>query len=303
MAADRKGEGMTLTTRDTLTALLVAAIWGLNFVIIKVGVESVPPLLLTGLRFLFAALPAVFLVPRPRAGWASLIGFGLTLGVIKFGLLFTAIHAGMPAGLSSLALQLQAFFTILFAALLFAERPLFKQILGGAIAFAGIAIIATERGNAPTGPLAMVVLAAAFWGVANLIAKRSGEMNMLSFVVWASLVPPLPLFALSFLLEDRAAITAFLAAPSWLSIGAVAYLAYPTTLLAFALWNRLLSRYPAATVAPFSLLVPIFGLGSASLLLGEPLTLIEVAGSALVFTGLVVNVFGLPARIGAPKAG
>lgn len=294
---------MSLTARDTATALLVAAIWGLNFVVIKVGVETVPPLLLTGLRFLFAALPAIFLVPRPRAGWGSLIGFGMTLGVIKFGLLFTAIHAGMPAGLSSLALQLQAFFTILFAALLFRERPLAKQILGGAVALAGIAIIATERGNAPTGPLAMVVLAAAFWGVANLIAKRSGETNMLSFVVWASLVPPLPLFALSFLFEDPAAIAAFLAAPSWLSIGAVAYLAYPTTILAFALWNRLLSRYPAATVAPFSLLVPVFGLASAALLLNEPLTVIEIAGSGLVFTGLVINVFGLPVGAGFRRAG
>jgi O-acetylserine/cysteine efflux transporter len=294
---------MSLTARDTATALLVAAIWGLNFVVIKVGVETVPPLLLTGLRFLFAALPAVFLVPRPRAGWGSLVGFGMTLGVIKFGLLFTAIHAGMPAGLSSLALQLQAFFTILFAALLFRERPLAKQIIGGAVALAGIAVIATERGNAPTGPLAMVVLAAAFWGVANLIAKRSGETNMLSFVVWASLVPPLPLFALSFLFEDRAAIAAFLAAPSWLSIGAIAYLAYPTTVLAFALWNRLLSRYPAATVAPFSLLVPVFGLASAALLLNEPLTAIEIAGSGLVFIGLVINVFGLPVGAGFRRAG
>ncbi len=289
---------MSLSPRDTLTALLVAAIWGFNFVVIKVGVEHVPPLLLTGLRFLFAALPAVFLVPRPRAGWASVIGFGLALGVIKFGLLFSAIHAGMPAGLSSLALQLQAFFTILFAAILFAERPKMKQIIGGAIAFAGVAIIATERGNAPTGPLAMVVLAAAFWGVANLISKRSGETNMLSFVVWASLVPPLPLFALSYLLEDHAAIAAFFTAPSWLSIGAVAYLAYPTTVLAFALWNRLLSRYPAATVAPFSLLVPIFGIASASLLLAEPLTLIEMVGSGVVLIGLVVNVFGWPALVG-----
>lgn len=290
-----------MTLRDIALAILIMAIWGFNFVVIKVGLTEVPPLLLTGMRFVFSALPAIFFIQKPDVPWRMLISFGLVLGVIKFGLLFVALNTGMPAGLSSLVLQMQAFFTIALAILLLKERPNGWQLVGGGVALAGIIIIGMGKAQATTFlPFMLVLTAAFFWGAANIIAKIAGNsrakdaqpVNMLAFVIWASLVPIVPMLALSWLFEDHAAISAAFRHPTWVSLGAVAYLAYPTTLLGFAVWNSLLSRYSAATVAPFSLLVPVFGISSAALVLGEPFTGTALMGGALVFTGLALNVFG-----------
>jgi O-acetylserine/cysteine efflux transporter len=294
---------MTLT--HCLLALVVALIWGFNFVVIKVGVDAAPPLLLCALRFAFAALPAVFFIRRPAASWRSIGGFGLTLGVVKFGLLFSAIALGMPAGLASLVMQAQAFFTILFAAVLLREQPALHQAIGGTVACLGLVLIAWPRmGGGEAVPFLMTVAAAAAWGVANIIAKRAGRIDMLGFVVWASLFAPLPLLALSLLMDGPARVISSLAAFDATAIGAVAYLAYPTTVFAFAIWGFLLARYPAATVTPFSLLVPVAGLLSASLLLGETMAPIEALGGAVIVAGLAMNVFGLrvvarfrPARV------
>ncbi|MGL4490832.1 MAG: EamA family transporter [Rhizobiaceae bacterium] len=284
---------MTLKPVHALLALFVTAIWGFNFVVIKVGVAEVPPLLLTGLRFLFAALPAIFFVPKPKAAWQYVAAFGFLLGVVKFGMLFVSIKIGLSASLASLVMQLQVFFTIVFAAVLLGERSKPIQIIGGIIAFAGIGIIAASRWNGPDlWPLLLAVLAALTWGVANIVSKKSGETNVLSFIVWASLAAPVPLFLLSYLFEDHALIRATLLEPSWLTIATIAFLAWPATVFAFGSWNFLLGRYPANMVTPFALLVPIFGIASGIVFLGEPFDRFEIAGSMLVLAGLLLNMFG-----------
>ncbi len=282
-----------LSLRDLFLALLLVAIWGFNFVVIKVGVGEMPPLLLTALRFVFCLVPAIAFIPKPDVPWRVLIAFGLVLGVIKFGLLFLAMGAGMPAGLSSLLMQTQAFFTIGLAVLLLGERPHRWQIIGALVALVGIGLIALGKmEGASVGPFLMLIAAAFSWGAANLIAKKAGRVDMVAFIVWASLVPPLPLIALSLWIDGPDAVLRGLTQPGWIGLGAVAYLAYPVTLFGFALWNSLLSRYPAASVAPFSLLVPVFGLASATLVLGEAMPAGAWIGSALVFLGLALNVAG-----------
>jgi len=282
-----------LPLRDVLLALLVVIIWGINFVFIRWGVQEVPPLFLTGLRYVAAALPAVFFVRRPAVSLPILIGYGLAIGVAQFGLLFMAISLGMPSGLASLVMQLQAFFTFALAFLFLGERINRFQLLGAVIAFTGIAVIALERLELHVLlPLLMCVLAAFFWGVANVATKKAGRIDMFGFVVWASLVPPIPLFALSLLIEGPGAIGQGLTHMSGLGFASIAFNGYAATLMGFGLWSYLLSRYPASTIAPFSLLVPVAGMISAALLLGEGITGLEVAGSVLVFVGLLVNVFG-----------
>ena len=279
--------------RDILTALLVVAILGVNFVAIKIGVAEIPPLLLTGLRFFFAAIPAVFFIKPPKVPPGFVIGFGVMLGVVQFGLLFTAIHLGMPAGLSSVVIQMQVFFSIALAYVCFGETPSPLQIAGGIIAGTGILLIGILKGSGATPiPFLLVLGAGAAWGVANTITKAAGRADMLAFVVWGSLAAPLPLFLLSAILEGGPAIIAALSQPSATAIGAVAFLAYPTTLLALVLWTNLLSRYTAATVTPFALLVPIAGIASTHLILGEVITTEEVLGSVFVLVGLAINVMG-----------
>jgi O-acetylserine/cysteine efflux transporter len=204
-----------------------------------------------------------------------------------------SIKLGMPAGLSSLVMQLQAFFTIGLAVAFLGERPKPAQWLGAAIAFGGIAVIAFERlAGAALVPFLMTIAASFFWGVGNIVTKRAGKIDMLAFVVWSSLVPPIPLFVLSLLFEGPGAVPAAMQNLTWVGSGSLLFVAYAATLFGYGIWSMLLSRYPAGLVAPLSLLVPIVGIVSASLLLGETISGIEIAGSALVFAGLLINVFG-----------
>ncbi len=276
-----------------LLALLVALVWGANFAVIKIGVLEMPPLLLCALRFALAAFPALLFVPRPPVSWGLLAAFGITIGVVKFGLLFEGMALGMPAGLSSVVLQAQAFFTIVFAAALLRERPKAVQLAALAVALAGLAVIAGARGEpGAIGPLLLVILAAVAWGVANIIAKRAGKVDMLGFIVWASLFAPLPLLALSYLLEGPEAMLQALVGITWTGLGSLLYLAFLATLLAYWIWNGLLSSHPASLVAPFSLLVPVFGIAAGSLLLGERVSPAEAAGSLLILLALAVNTLG-----------
>jgi O-acetylserine/cysteine efflux transporter len=284
---------VSLKPAHALLAVAVTAIWGFNFVVIKVGVAHVPPLLLTALRFLFAAIPAVFFIKRPGVGWRWVVGYGTFIGVLQFGLLFVSIRLGMTAALASVVMQLQVFFTIGFAAFLLGETSKPVQFLGAAIAFSGMGVIAASRWSGPElVPFALCLLAALSWGIANLIVKMSGERNALSMIVWASLAAPLPLFIMSFLFEDHTAIIRTLTQPSLLTLASIAFLAWPATIFGFGVWSFLLSRYPANLVSPFALLVPIFGISSGVLFLGEPFGAAAIVGSALVFAGLLLNMLG-----------
>jgi O-acetylserine/cysteine efflux transporter len=284
---------LTLAPRDILLALIVVVVWGLNFVAIKLGVGIVPPLLMTALRYIFAALPAVFFVRRPPIALKYLLAYGFCVGVLQFGSLFIAIKLGMPASLSSLVVQMQAFFTIGFAVLFLGERPGWPQLAGAGLGLIGIVLIAAERfGGAGFMPLLLTLGAAAFWSIANIITKRAGRIDTPAFVIWGALVPPLPLIALSLLIEGPAADWAAITHPTWTLAGAVAFNAYAATIVGYGLWSMLLSRYPAAIVAPFSLLVPIVGITAGVVLLSEPLSLFEVVGSVVIFSGLLINVFG-----------
>lgn len=291
-----------MSPRDLILALFVVTVWGMNFVAIRWGVDEVAPLLLTALRYTFAALPAVFFIRRPAVSWRILIGYGLAIGVAQFGLLFMSIKLGMPAGLSSLVMQLQAFFTIGLAVAFLGERPKPVQWLGAGVAFAGISAIALERlEGAALIPLLMTIAAAFFWGVGNIVTKRAGKIDMLGFVVWSALVPPIPLLALSLVFEGPSALPAAAQNLTWIGSSSLIFISYAATLFGYGVWSMLLSRYPAGLVAPFSLLVPIAGIGSAALLLGETISGIEIAGSVLVFAGLLINVFGprvVAARLG-----
>jgi O-acetylserine/cysteine efflux transporter len=275
---------------DLLTAVFVAFVWGLNFAVIKLGLSELPPLLFSALRFTVAALPWVFLVGRPQAPWRIILGIGLFLGLLKFSALFIGMDLGMPAGLASLVLQAQAFFTVLFAAAWLKERPRPRHLIGMAVAFAGLGLIAVDFGAAPrdlTG-LALVVLAAALWGIANLFMKEARGANALNLIVWVSLVPPLPLLLVSLAVDGPERVSSALLRLDWTGIGAVLYIGLVATIVGFGLWGRLLSRYPAAVVAPFSLLVPIFGMSAGALLLGEPLGLLRVVAAMLVLAGLAI---------------
>ena len=289
--------------RDILLALTVPVVWGLSFIAIHWGVDEVSPLLLTALRYTFAALPAVFFIRRPAVDWRILVGYGLAIGVGQFGLLFIAIKLGMPVGLSSLVIQLQVFFTILFAFAMFRERPSSWQIAACFIAFAGIGVIAIERvQGAAALPLLLTIIAAVSWGLGNMAGKKAGRIDMVGLIVWSALVPPLPLLAASLIFEGPGAIPAAMAHITWRGVASIAFMSYLATIFGFSVWASLLSRYSASLVSPFALLIPVVGMIAGAVLLGEHVTTLEISGGALVFAGLLINVFGPRFFAQRPKA-
>jgi O-acetylserine/cysteine efflux transporter len=276
--------------RHTAIAVLIAAIWGVNFVVIDVGLDSLPPLLFAALRFVAAAFPAVLFVRRPPIPARRLLTIGLPLGAGQFGLLFIGMHLGMPAGLSSVVLQTQALFTALFAAVVLRERPRRTQLAGMAVAFAGIALIGMSLGQG--SPLLAFVLclgAASMWGLANIGMRRAQPPDAFAFMVWVSLVPPLPLLGLSLIFEGPRADAHALAHISAGGLGALCYIAYVSTLVGFGAWGWLLRRYDAGQVAMYSLLVPPFGMSSSALFLGERITLTDAIAALLIVGGVALG--------------
>ena len=273
--------------------LLLVIIWGLNFVIIQVALQEIPPIMLTFLRFFFAAFPAVFFIKPPKTSWKMLLYYSLTLIVLDFCFLFTGMYIGVSAGMASLTLQTQVFFTAILAVVFLKERMSKAQILGSSIAFLGIVYVGFHTGGDVnlTG-LILVELAALSWAIGNLVSKKIGRVDMLSLVTWGSLLSLPFLLALSFALESHLWSVQSLLNISGKSIGAIAYLVYPVTLFGFAIWSWLLSRHPATTVAPFTLLIPIVGFSSSALLLGESLPLWKIIAAILVISGLIINLYG-----------
>ncbi|MEY3124631.1 MAG: hypothetical protein RLZZ573_1151 [Pseudomonadota bacterium] len=291
-------KGHSMRPRDLALALVVILVWGVNFAVIKVGVADVPPLLLGAMRFMLAAFPALLFLRAPKLPLRLYLAYGLTISVGQFAFLFTAISVGMPTGLASLVLQSQAFFTMLFSALWLKEHWQPNQLAGLLLAAAGLALIGSAHGlSMPLAGFLLTLAAAVMWACGNIVTRtvgRYGPMNQLAFVVWASLVPPLPFLLLSMLVEGPLAISTALQNFSLHSFAAVAYLAWVATLLGYGLWTYLMSRYPANRVAPFSLLVPVIGLSTGWLVFGEALKPVHFAGGALLMVGLLLNLFGAP---------
>jgi len=278
-----------------LLALAVVAVWGTNFVVIKAGLSELPPLLFATLRFFFSALPWLLFIRRPAVAWRYLVGYGVLMGFM-FGLLFLALRADLAPGLASLLMQSQVFMTLLLVAWLQHERMPRLQFAGLALATTGFALIAwqsfhqTHSDVTPLG-LALALAGAFCWASANVISRSIGKVDMLGFMVWSSVFAVPPLLALSLLAEGAEGLAAMnrMSTTVW---AAVAWQALGNTLFGFGAWGWLLARHPAATITPMALLIPVFGMGSSALLLGEPLQAWKLGAAALVMGGLVVNVLG-----------
>jgi O-acetylserine/cysteine efflux transporter len=280
----------TLPWPHLLLAVAVMAVWGTNFVVIKIALEHLPPLLLATLRFLFVFLPLAFFLKRPAVKWSNLAAYGVLIGAGQFGLLFLAMKSDITPGLASLIVQTQIFFTIAMSIRLAGERVRGYQIVALLIATAGLGLIfaRSDGGATPLG-IALVLLAAASWSGGNMVAKAGAPGNMLAYVVWAGLFSVPPLFVLSLVFEGWPAIVASVrnadagtwAAVLWQSVG--------NTMFGYAAWGWLLARHPASLVTPMALLVPVFGMASSALVLGEPMPGWKLAATALVMGGLALN--------------
>ncbi len=284
-----------MNLRDSLLAVLVAVLWGLNFVAIDIGLhaggQNFPPLLFVAMRFVLVVFPWIFFVRKPDVSWKAIIGVGLFMSAGQFGLLYLAIALGMPAGLASLVLQAQVLLTVLLAAGFLGERPSRRQLAGVALGVAGLVLVAVGRSAvAPLLPLVIVLAAALSWAAGNVIVRRAKAASGMGLVVWSGAVVPLPLGALSVLVDGPDSVwrsLSTLQAPTLLS---ALYTAVFASLVGYGIWNRLLASHPSSAVVPFTLLVPVVGMSAAWLVLAEVPSPTELAGGLLLLGGVATAV-------------
>ena len=279
-----------LPLRHFLLALAVVTVWGTNFVVIKLALAHLPPLLFAALRFTLALVPALFFLPRPNVKWTNLALYGVLIGVGQFGLLYVAMNGHISPGIASLVIQTQVFFTIGLSMLVAGERVRGFQWFALLLAASGIVtILANTDGTTTFLGLALVLMGSFSWAGGNIAAKRGAPANMLAYVVWSSAFAIPPLFALSFLLEGWEAMKSGVLDSELSTWAAIAWQAWGNTLFGYAAWGWLLARHPAAIITPMALLVPVFGIGASVLYLGEPLPAWKLIAAALVMTGLALN--------------
>ncbi|MFI6502244.1 EamA family transporter [Nonomuraea typhae] len=261
----------------------LAAVWGFNFVVMEVGLRHFPPLLYAALRFALAAFPALLLVGRPGVPWRWVAGVAAAVGVGQFGFLLIGMRAGMPPGLASLVLQAQSLFTVVFAVTLLGERLTGRRITGLTVALGGLILVAVDFGmSGPFGAFALSVAAAASWSVGTILQRKAAPPDSLRFMVWVSALSTPPLFLLSFLVEGAPSLAAPL--EGWISLG---YVSFISTLGGFGVWGWLLRRYDASVVAPYTLLIPVFGMSTAALFVGEPITWVKAGAAVLIVCGVL----------------
>ncbi|GIG22527.1 hypothetical protein Cch01nite_32510 [Cellulomonas chitinilytica] len=297
-----------MPARDRLLAVLVAVAWGLNFPAIHLSLQQFPPFLLVALRFTLLAVPTLLWVRRPSAPWRWVLLYGLGFGVLQFVFLYLAMDTGMPTGLASLVLQSSAPFTVLLAAGFLRERISGRQALGVAVAVAGLGGIAAHRagldGGATLLPVVLTLCGGLGWAVGNLGNRRAmqhapGEGFRL--MLWMSVVPPIPLAALSLAVEgpDRIAASfhGLTTRTGLLALAGLAFTVLVATVGGSGIWTTLMGRHPSSTVAPFSMLVPVVGMGASWLLLREGTEPAEIAWGALVVAGVLLGSTGGRRRV------
>ena len=289
--------------RHVLLAVLVAVLWGLNFLAIHASLQQFPPLFLVALRFVLIAAPTIAFVPRPRVRLRWLVGYGLGFGTLQFIGLYLGMAAGFPVGLASLVLQTSAPFTVALGAALLRERLGPRRVVGVATAVTGLAVVGITRAEATSWwPFLLVVIGALGWALGNLASRLAAPPVPLHLTLWMSVVPPLPMLALSLLVEGpdrigRALATSLTADAglAWIGLG---YTVLLGTVLGSGIWVWLMARHPAGVVAPFSMLVPVVGIVAAWLVLGERPAALELAGGVLVVGGVLLSArrAGTPGR-------
>jgi O-acetylserine/cysteine efflux transporter len=285
-----------------LLAILITAIWGINFSVIKIGLSSVDPFILAGIRFTLCALPALLFIKKPDVPWRYIIGYGLVFGIGLWGLVNLGIKAGLSAGIASLLLQFSAFFTILLGSVVFKESLTRYQIAGFALACTGLLSIVFITDGSVTFTGTLLVLAGAIaWSIANIIIKRSATKQIFAFLVWSSAFSPLPLFLLDWLVNGSNGYTALVSHVDYRAVLSILFQVYPNTLFGYWVWNSLLKQYPISTVAPLSLLVPVFGILGSMAIFGEAISSLKILALLLIISGLVVGLYGYRLRCLLPK--
>jgi len=279
--------------KDFLLGVLITFIWGLNFSVIKLGLISLDPFMLTAFRFMLCAFPLVFFIKKPDIKMSYMISYGLFFGVGLWGMVTLGIYFGISAGVASLVLQSSVFFTIIFGALILNEKINNFKKFGFIFALLGLGlIISLTDGSVTIIGIIFILIGSISWSIANILVKKSGVKEVFSFIIWSSLFSPIPLFILAYLTQGSIVYIDFFEDLDYIAVFSILFQVYPTTLIGYWVWNLLLIKYPVSSVAPLALLVPIFGLLGSYFIFNEEIGTLKILACIFIMLGLVVNVFG-----------
>ncbi len=281
-----------MNTKDFCLAVFITAIWGLNFSVIKIGLSSLEPFMLTGLRFLLCAIPLIFFIKKPDMPMLQVALYGILFGVGLWGMVILGIYFGISAGIASLALQMSAFFTVIMGVALLGEKIDKVKILGFILAVLGLfLIISITDGSVTYLGLFLILVGALSWSCANVVVKKSGAARIFSLMIWSSLFSPIPLFALAYLTQGQEVFANFLSHLDNNAVFSILFQVYPTTLFGYWIWNSLINKYHISKVAPLSLLVPIFGLLGSFVIFNENIGIEKIIACILIVGGLLLSTF------------
>lgn len=276
-----------------LLVLLVVMIWGVNFIFVKFGLDELSPLLLCAMRFILASIPAVFFIRPPAIPFRIIALYGLFMFALQFLFLFMGMNAGMTPGMASLIMQLQVFISMFLVAFILGEKPSLIEIAGALLAFSGIGLVAMHFDqNISLWGFLFVLAGSVSWGIGNLISKKASKVNMIALVVWGCFIAAFPMTILALIFEGPASIAQSFHQLTWHGVEALIYIVYVSTWLGYGIWNWLLARHSVGLIVPFTLLIPLVGMASSALVLGETFELWKIEAGLLVISGLCVNVFG-----------
>jgi O-acetylserine/cysteine efflux transporter len=265
----------------------ICAIWGFNLIAIKAGVDRMPPVFFSFLRFLLlAVVVAPFLrVRRGEMRWLLLAS--VCSGGLQFALMFIGIaHSGSMSSVA-IAGQLGVPFSTLLSILILGESVRWKRWTGIALSFAGVMVIGFNPVVLQSlGGLTLVVLGALAGSLGLVAIKRVHDIRPLELQAWFAWTSLPVLLCLTLLLEDGQ--MASLSSIDVTGAGAIFYSALAASLLGHTVFFALVQRYPVTSVAPVTVMAPVFSVFFAVTLLGEALDWRMVVGGAMTLTGVVV---------------
>ena len=282
-----------MSNKDFIIAIAITFMWGINFSFIKLGLGSLNPFMLAGLRFFLCAIPLVFFIKKPDVKFIYIVLYGLFLGDGLWGVLYLGMHFGISAGVASIVLQLGVFFTVILSYIILKEKIDIYNKIGFVLALIGILIVfLVTDGTVTILGMAFVILSAISWALLNIILKKAKTKDVFAFLIWSTLFPPIPLFLLAYFMQGDIVFINFFENIDTKAIISIAFQVYPTTILGYWVWNSLLTKYPVSVVSPLSLLVPIFGLLGSFVFFHEEIGIYKIIASLIILLGLVINTFG-----------
>lgn len=274
-----------MSLKHKLMAVAVVVCWALNMILVKHGLDEIPPMLMSALRFMLVAVLVVPFTRLSREQMPWVLAVSVTFGLFHFGVLFLALSMA-EAGTASILVQLGAPIATVLASLIFHERLGPMRIAGIGLSVLGIAIIAAGPTIPAPLPFTLLIVSATGWAVTNLIVKSAPSIRPLTMMGWSSMFAVPQLLVLSWLFEgDRWSQVAHAGVAGWSS---VVYSAVMSSIIAYGAWYWLLQRHSVNRVVPFSMLNPLLTVIFGIVLLGDVPAPVKIVGTLVMLAGVAL---------------